>query len=36
MAKQIDSSDMGEQLFDMLATPTTVQERALELLQVRP
>lgn len=27
---------MGEQLFDMLATPTTLQERALELLQVRP
>jgi hypothetical protein len=28
--------DMAEQLFDMLATPTTVQERAVELLQVRP
>jgi len=27
---------MGEQAFDMLATPTAVQERALELLQVRP
>jgi transposase len=27
---------MGEQLFDMLATPTTLQERAFELLQVRP
>jgi transposase len=27
---------MGEQTFDMLATPTAVQERALELLQVRP
>lgn len=26
---------MGEQAFDMLATPTAVQERALELLQVR-
>jgi transposase len=27
---------MGEQLFDMLATPTILQERAFELLQVRP
>jgi len=27
---------MGEQVFDMLATPTAVQQRALELLQVRP
>ncbi len=27
---------MGERSFDMLATPTAVQERALELLQVRP
>jgi hypothetical protein len=27
---------MGEQLFDMLATPTTLQDRAFELLQVRP
>jgi transposase len=27
---------MGEQVFDMLATPTTVQQRAFELLQVRP
>lgn len=27
---------MGEQTFDMLATPTAVQERALKLLQVRP
>jgi hypothetical protein len=27
---------MGERTFDMLATPTAVQERALELLQVRP
>jgi transposase len=27
---------MGEQTFDMLATPTAVQERALELLQARP
>jgi transposase len=27
---------MGEQLFDMLATPTTLQERAFELLRVRP
>jgi hypothetical protein len=27
---------MGEQLFDMLATPTTLQERAFDLLQVRP
>jgi transposase len=27
---------MGEQLFDMLATPTALQERAFELLQVRP
>ena len=27
---------IGEQAFDMLATPTVVQERALELLQVRP
>jgi len=27
---------MGEHTFDMLATPTAVQERALELLQVRP
>jgi hypothetical protein len=35
MPKLIDSMDMGE-LFDMLATPTTGQERALELLQVRP
>ena len=26
---------MGEQAFDMLATPTAVQERALQLLQVR-
>lgn len=26
---------MGEQAFDMLATPTAVQQRALELLQVR-
>jgi hypothetical protein len=27
---------VGERTFDMLATPTAVQERALELLQVRP
>jgi hypothetical protein len=27
---------MGERTFDMLATPTALQERALELLQVRP
>ena len=27
---------MGEHAFDMLATPTAVQERALDLLQVRP
>ena len=27
---------MNEQAFDMLATPTAVQERALELLQIRP
>jgi hypothetical protein len=27
---------MGEQSFDMLATPTVVQERALQLLQVKP
>jgi hypothetical protein len=27
---------MGEQLFDMLATPTALQDRAFELLQVRP
>lgn len=27
---------MGEQLFDMLATPTTLQDRAFELLQIRP
>ena len=27
---------MGEQAFDMLATPTAVQQKALELLQVRP
>jgi transposase len=27
---------MGERTFDMLATPTAVQERALKLLQVRP
>ena len=27
---------MGEKTFDMLATPTTVQQRTLELLQVRP
>lgn len=27
---------MGEQAFDMLATPTAVQQRAIELLQVRP
>jgi len=27
---------MGEHLFDMLATPTTLQDRAFELLQVRP
>lgn len=27
---------LGEQAFDMLASPTAVQERALELLQVRP
>ncbi len=27
---------MGEHAFDMLATPTSVQERALSLLQVRP
>jgi transposase len=27
---------MGEQAFDMLATPTAVQQRAFELLQVRP
>jgi transposase len=27
---------MGEQAFDMLATPTAVQERALQLLQIRP
>jgi hypothetical protein len=27
---------MGEQTFDMLATPTAVQERALDLLHVRP
>jgi hypothetical protein len=34
MPKLIDSIDMGEQLFDIVATPTTVQERALELLQL--
>jgi hypothetical protein len=28
--------DMGEQLFDILAAPTTLQERALELLHLRP
>jgi len=27
---------MGEQAFDMLATPTAIQQKALELLQVRP
>ena len=27
---------MGERVFDMLATPTTLQQRTLELLQVRP
>jgi transposase len=27
---------MGEQFFDMLATPTTVQQRALQLLHVKP
>jgi len=27
---------MGERVFDMLATPTAVQQQALELLQVRP
>ena len=27
---------LGEQAFDMLTTPTAVQQRALELLQVRP
>ena len=27
---------LGERVFDMLATPTAVQQRALELLQVRP
>jgi len=27
---------VGEQAFDMLATPTAVQQRAFELLQVRP
>jgi hypothetical protein len=27
---------MGEQTFDMLATPTAVQQQALDLLQVRP
>ena len=27
---------MGEQAFDMLATPTAVQQKALDLLQVRP
>jgi transposase len=27
---------MGQQAFDMLTTPTAVQERALDLLQVRP
>jgi transposase len=27
---------LGEQAFDMLASPTAVQQRALELLQVRP
>jgi hypothetical protein len=36
MPKLIDSIDMGEQRLDMLATPTTLQEQALELLQVRP
>jgi hypothetical protein len=35
MPKLIDSIEMGEQRLDMLATPTTVQEEALELLQVR-
>ena len=27
---------MGEQAFDMLATPTAIQQKALDLLQVRP
>jgi hypothetical protein len=27
---------LGEQAFDMLATPTAVQQQAIELLQVRP
>jgi hypothetical protein len=27
---------MGEQAFDLLATPTAVQQQALDLLQVRP
>ena len=27
---------LGEQVFDMLATPTVLQERAFQLLQVRP
>ncbi len=27
---------MGERTFDMLATPTAVQQRALDLLQARP
>ena len=27
---------MGDQVFDMLATPTAVQERSFELLQIRP
>jgi len=36
MSKLIDSFDTGEQRLDKLATPTTVQEQALELLQVRP
>ena len=27
---------MGEQAFDMLATPTAVQQQALDFLQVRP
>jgi len=30
MPMLIDSMDMGEQLFDMLAAPTTVQERAVD------
>ena len=36
MPKLIDSFDMGEQRLDTLATQTTVQKQALELLQVRP